>query len=60
MTSFLNEVGEIPLLMEATLLRAVQEREIHRVGNDSVLHADVRIIAATNKNLLDGIKKLIS
>ena len=46
--------------MEATLLRAVQEREIHRVGNDSVLHADVRIIAATNKNLLDGIKKLIS
>jgi two-component system response regulator HydG len=54
---FLDEVGEVPLPMQAKLLRAIQEREIQRVGSDSVLHADVRIIAATNKNLLDGVKE---
>ena len=56
-TIFLDEVGEVPLPMQAKLLRAIQEREIQRVGSDSVLHADVRIIAATNKNLLDGVKE---
>lgn len=55
-TIFLDEVGEVPLPMQAKLLRAIQEREIQRVGSDSVLHADVRIIAATNKNLLDEVK----
>jgi two-component system response regulator HydG len=55
-TIFLDEVGEVPLPMQAKLLRAIQEREIQRVGSDSVLHADVRIIAATNKNLLAGVK----
>lgn len=54
---FLDEVGEVPLPMQAKLLRAIQEREIQRVGSDTVLHADVRIIAATNKNLLDGVKE---
>lgn len=56
-TIFLDEVGEIPLPMQAKLLRAIQEREIQRVGSDSVLHADVRIIAATNKNLFEGVKE---
>lgn len=56
-TIFLDEVGEVPLPMQAKLLRAIQEREIQRVGSDAVLHADVRIIAATNKNLLEGVKE---
>jgi two-component system response regulator HydG len=55
-TIFLDEVGEVPLPMQAKLLRAIQEREIQRVGSDSILHADVRIIAATNKNLLESVK----
>lgn len=56
-TIFLDEVGEVPLPMQAKLLRAIQEREIQRVGSDTVLHADVRIIAATNKDLLAGVQE---
>jgi two-component system response regulator HydG len=52
---FLDEVGEVPLPMQAKLLRAIQEREIQRVGSDSVLHTDVRILAATNKKLLNEV-----
>jgi two-component system response regulator HydG len=55
-TIFLDEVGEIPLTMQAKLLRAIQEREIQRVGSDTTLHADVRIIAATNKDLSESVK----
>ncbi|MHB8789579.1 MAG: sigma-54-dependent transcriptional regulator [Desulfobulbaceae bacterium] len=53
---FLDEVGEIPLHMQAKLLRAIQEREIQRVGGDSVLKVNVRIIAATNRDLLDDVQ----
>ena len=50
-TLFLDEVGEIPLATQAKLLRALQSGEIQRVGSDSHLQVDVRIVAATNRNL---------
>ena len=54
---FLDEIGEIPLPMQAKLLRAIQEREIQRVGSDQVLKVDVRIVAATNRDLLSEVEK---
>ncbi len=54
---FLDEIGEIPLPMQAKLLRAIQEREIQRVGGDKTLKVDVRIIAATNRDLLIEVEK---
>ncbi|WP_457552401.1 sigma-54-dependent transcriptional regulator [Desulfobacula sp.] len=56
-TIFLDEIGEIPLSMQVKLLRAIQEREIQRVGSDKTISVDVRIIVATNKNLEDEVKK---
>lgn len=50
-TLFLDEIGELPLPMQAKLLRAIQEGLIQRVGSDSILQVDVRILAATNRNL---------
>jgi two-component system response regulator HydG len=55
-TIFLDEVGEIPLHMQAKLLRAIQEREIQRVGGDKAIKVDVRIIAATNRELLEDVQ----
>jgi two-component system response regulator HydG len=51
-TIFLDEIGEMPLSMQVKLLRAIQEREIQRVGGDQTLKIDVRIVAATNRNLI--------
>ncbi|SHL09566.1 DNA-binding transcriptional response regulator, NtrC family, contains REC, AAA-type ATPase, and a Fis-type DNA-binding domains [Chitinophaga jiangningensis] len=50
-TLFLDEIGEMPLDMQAKLLRALQEREIERLGSGNVIKVDVRVIAATNRNL---------
>jgi len=50
-TIFLDEIGDMPLSMQAKLLRVLQEREIERVGDNKTIPVNVRIISATNKNL---------
>ncbi len=50
-TLFLDEIGELPLDLQVKLLRAIQEKEIERVGGRTVIKTDVRIIAATNRDL---------
>ena len=54
-TIFLDEIGEIPLSMQVKLLRVIQERELQRVGGDQNLKVDVRILAATNKDLAQEV-----
>jgi len=56
-TVFLDEIGEISMAMQAKLLRAIQEKEIRRVGGKVNIPIDVRIISATNKGLEQEIKK---
>ena len=50
-TLFLDEIGEIPPLMQVKLLRVLQERTFERVGGNTPIHVDVRVVAATNKDL---------
>lgn len=56
-TVFLDEVGSISMNIQAKLLRALQEKEISRIGSSQVIKVDVRIVAATNKDLLKCVKE---
>jgi two-component system response regulator HydG len=54
-TLLLDEVSEMSLMMQVKLLRALQEREFNRVGGEATIQVDVRVIAATNKDLMEQI-----
>ncbi|MBL7960619.1 sigma-54-dependent Fis family transcriptional regulator, partial [bacterium] len=56
-TLFLDEIGDITPNVQVKLLRVIQEQEFERVGGEVTLRVNTRIIAATNRNLLDGVKK---
>jgi DNA-binding NtrC family response regulator len=56
-TIFLDEIGEMDISLQAKLLRVLQEKEVTRVGSNNVISIDARIIAATNKNLQEQVKK---
>lgn len=55
-TLFLDEIGEMPIVLQTRLLRVLQERQVMRVGGDRLIDIDVRIIAATNRNLREMVK----
>ena len=56
-TLFLDEIGEMSPLVQAKLLRVLQEREFQRVGGTRVIRADVRVLAATNRDLTEAIAR---
>ncbi len=56
-TIFLDEIGELPLELQGKLLRTIQYNEIMRIGDPKPINLDIRIISATNKNLLDAVNK---
>ncbi len=56
-TLFLDEIGDMPLEQQVALLRVLQERKVNRIGSDKVIPVDVRVICATNKNLIKEVEK---
>jgi PAS domain S-box-containing protein len=55
-TIFLDEIGEVPMDVQVKLLRVLQEREFERIGGNQTIKTDVRVIAATNRDLLQSIR----
>jgi two-component system response regulator HydG len=55
-TLFLDEIGEIPALTQVKLLRVLQERTFERIGSNEPIHADVRVVAATNRDLAADVR----
>jgi two-component system, NtrC family, response regulator GlrR len=56
-TIFLDEIGDMPLSIQAKFLRVLQERQFHPVGGEGPVQVDVRVIVATNKDLKEGVKQ---
>jgi DNA-binding NtrC family response regulator len=56
-TLFLDEIGELPLTLQSKLLRALQERQIRRVGGTALVDVNVRVVSATNRNIRETIAK---
>jgi two-component system NtrC family response regulator len=56
-TAFLDEIGDFPIELQVKLLRFLQEKTFFRVGGENSIHSDVRIVAATNKNLEEMVEK---
>jgi two-component system response regulator AtoC len=56
-TLFLDEIGEIPLMLQAKLLRVLEEQSFRRLGGLKDIHLDLRVVAATNKNLREAVKE---
>jgi two-component system, NtrC family, response regulator GlrR len=56
-TMFLDEIGDMPLAIQAKVLRVLQERQFHPVGSEQSVDADVRVVVATNKNLEEHVKQ---
>jgi len=56
-TIFLDEIGELPIALQPKLLRALEQKEVKRVGGNDLMLADVRILAATNRNLREEITR---
>ncbi len=56
-TLFLDEIGDMSMALQSKILRAIQEREVERVGGGSPVAIDVRIVAATNRDLVDAVRE---
>lgn len=56
-TLFLDEIGDMPLLLQSKLLRSIEERKIFKIGGKDMININIRIISATNKNLMDLVKE---